>query len=132
ELPVILLEDLGALVGLVLALVGVLLTLATGNGIWDGLGSMAIGALLVVIAAILAVEMKSLLIGEAATADQEAKIRAALEAEPLLDRVIHMKTMHLGPDELLVGVKVAVAGSNSAAEVAAGIDAAEARIRAAV
>ena len=132
ELPVILLEDLAALVGLVLALVGVTLTLLTDNGIWDGLGSVAIGVLLVCVACVLALEMKSLLIGESATREQVEKIERALVAEPLVDRIIHMKTLHLGPDELLVAAKIAVTASDTAAEVAGAINAAEARIRAVV
>jgi len=132
ELPVILLEDFGALVGLVLALIGVLLTLVTHNGIWDGLGSMAIGALLVCIAVVLATETKSLLIGESATSEQIRAIEQGLLAEPLIDRIIHMKTLHLGPEELLVAVKIAVTGDDTAAEVANAINAAEERIRAAV
>ncbi|MFD2082059.1 cation diffusion facilitator family transporter [Actinopolymorpha cephalotaxi] len=132
ELPVILLEDSAALVGLAFALVGVLLTLATGNGVWDGLGSIAIGLLLVCVAIVLAAEMKSLLVGESATREDVRRIEQALSAEPLVDRIIHMKTMHLGPDELLVAAKIAVTPTDSAAEVAHAIDAAEVRIRDAV
>jgi cation diffusion facilitator family transporter len=132
ELPVILLEDLGALVGLILALIGVSLTLITGNGVWDGLGSMAIGLLLVIIAVILAVEMKSLLIGESATAEHVAAIEKAIADEPLVDRLIHMKTLHIGPEELLVAAKIAVAPSDRASDVADAINAVEDRIRAAV
>ena len=136
ELPVVLLEDLGALVGLVLALIGVSLTLITGDGMWDGLGTIAIGILLVAIAIILAIETKSLLLGESATADDVRKIEAALLAgdgtAPGVDRIIHMKTLHLGPEELLVAAKIAVPGDESAADVARSIDAAEQRIRAAV
>ncbi|MBM7786168.1 cation diffusion facilitator family transporter [Tenggerimyces flavus] len=132
ELPVILLEDLGALVGLVLALIGVSLTLITGNGIWDGLGSMSIGVLLVIIAIILAVEMKSLLIGESATAEHVAAIEKAIADEPLVDRLIHMKTLHIGPEELLVAAKIAVTASDRASDVADAINAVEERIRAAV
>jgi cation diffusion facilitator family transporter len=132
ELPVILLEDFGALVGLVLALLGVGLTLVTGDGIWDGLGTLCIGILLVLIAIVLAVETKSLLLGESATADHLAAISAALVGVPAVDRVIHMRTMHLGPEELLVAAKIAVPARHSAAEIAAAIDQAEASIRAAV
>ncbi|GAA4988608.1 cation diffusion facilitator family transporter [Actinopolymorpha pittospori] len=132
ELPVILLEDLAALVGLALALVGVSLTLATGNGIWDGVGSIAIGVLLVCVAIVLAVEMKSLLIGESATSENVERIHRAIAAEPRVDRIIHMKTLHIGPEELLVAAKIAVTGSDSAADVATAINAAEARIREAV
>ena len=132
ELPVVLLEDTGALVGLVLALVGVGLATATGNGRWDGLGSLSIGALLVCIAVFLALEMTSLLIGEAALPTEVAAIRAALESTPEVERVIHLRTLHLGPDEILVGAKIAVAHDESAAAVARAIDAAELRVRAAV
>ena len=130
ELPVILLEDVGAITGLVLALFGVGLTALTGNGVFDGLGTISIGVLLVVIAVILATETKSLLLGESATPEDQRKIVAALEGGPSPVSVIHMKTMHLGPDELLVAAKIAVAPTDSAADVARAIDAAEARIRA--
>ena len=130
ELPVVLLEDFAALIGLVLALFGVGLTLITDDGVWDGIGTIAIGVLLVGVAVVLAVETKSLLLGEGATPEAVARITAALVADPSVQRVIHMKTMHLGPDELLVAAKIAVAPTDSAAEVARAIDAAEARIRA--
>jgi cation diffusion facilitator family transporter len=132
ELPVVLLEDFAALIGLVLALIGVGLTLITGNGIFDGLGTLAIGILLVLVAAVLAVETKSLLIGESATADQVAAIEEALADGGPVERVIHLRTLHLGPEELLVAAKIAVPATASAAEVAATIDAAEDRVRAAV
>ncbi|MEV4410937.1 cation diffusion facilitator family transporter [Catellatospora sp. NPDC049609] len=132
ELPVILLEDLGALVGLILALFGVSMTLITGNGLWDAAGTMMIGLLLVVIAIILAVETKSLLLGESATDEDVKAISAAITDGPEVERVIHMRTLHLGPEELLVAAKIAVRHDESADEVAKGIDAAEARIRAAV
>ncbi|MEU8684576.1 cation diffusion facilitator family transporter [Streptomyces sp. NPDC048611] len=132
ELPVVLLEDFGALVGLVLALGGVGLTLATGDGIWDGIGTMCIGALLVLIALVLAAETKSLLLGEAAGPEQIAKIRAALVDGDVVTRVIHMRTLHLGPDELLVAAKIAVQHDDTATEIAHAINAAEARIREAV
>jgi cation diffusion facilitator family transporter len=132
ELPVVLLEDFAALLGLVLALVGVSVTLATGNGVWDGIGTVAIGLLLVTVALALGIETKSLLLGESANRGAVEQIRAAIEAEPLVDRVIHMRTLHLGPDELLVAAKIAVRHDESAAEVARAIDAAEARIRAAL
>jgi cation diffusion facilitator family transporter len=132
ELPVVLLEDLGALVGLVLALFGVGLTLITDNGVWDAVGTLCIGGLLVLIAIVLAIETKSLLLGESASGDQVAAIRAALEEEPLVDRVIHMRTLHLGPEELLVAAKIGVHHDASAEAVAQAIDAAERRIRDAV
>ncbi|QDY91490.1 cation diffusion facilitator family transporter [Arthrobacter sp. UKPF54-2] len=130
ELPVILLEDFGALVGLVFALFGVSLTLLTGNGVWDALGTAMIGLLLVAIAAVLAVETKSLLLGESATKTDVAKIRGAIESDGT--RIIHLKTMHLGPEELLVAAKISISHSDTGREVAAAIDAAETRIRDAV
>jgi cation diffusion facilitator family transporter len=132
ELPVVLLEDTGALIGLVLALAGVGLTVLTGNPVWDGIGTAAIGVLLGVIAVILMVEMHSLLIGEGATSAEEQAIRAALEGTEHVDRLIHIRTQYLGPDELLVAAKIALAASTDLATVAATIDAAEARVRAAV
>lgn len=132
ELPVVLLEDLAALVGLVLALFGVSLTLATGDGMWDGIGTIAIGVLLVLVAIFLAIETKSLLLGESASAsDIDAIERAILDGDEV-DGIISMKTLHLGPDELLVAVKVAARPTANAQELAAGIDAVERRIRAAV
>jgi cation diffusion facilitator family transporter len=131
ELPVILLEDFAALTGLVLALIGVVLTLATGNGIFDGLGSMAIGALLVCVAIFLAIEMKSLLIGESATREAQQRIVAAIESVPGVQRLIHIKTLHIGPEEVLVAAKIGVAPTTDAAVVAETIDAAERAVRAA-
>ncbi|MCX3063908.1 cation diffusion facilitator family transporter [Streptomyces beihaiensis] len=132
ELPVVLLEDFGALIGLVLALFGVGLTVATGDGVWDGIGTLCIGLLLIAIAIVLALETKSLLLGEAAGADQVAKIEQATVDGDTVTGVIHMRTLHLGPEELLVAAKIAVRHDDTAAEVARAIDAAEARIRAAV
>ena len=132
ELPVVLLEDAGALVGLLLALIGVGLTWLTGNGLWDGLGTVGIGLLLGIIAIVLIIEMKSLLLGEGATPDEERAIVAAIDAEPNVQRVIHLKTQYLGPEELLVGVKVAIPGTKHASTIARTIDSAEAAIRQAV
>jgi cation diffusion facilitator family transporter len=130
ELPVILLEDLGALLGLVFALFGVGLTLITGDGIWDALGTAMIGLLLVAIAVVLALETKSLLLGESATRDDVAKIRTAIESDGT--GIIHLKTLHLGPEELLVAAKVSVAAGDSGLDIAKAIDDAETRIRSAV
>ncbi|MFD7442457.1 cation diffusion facilitator family transporter [Streptomyces sp. NPDC059909] len=132
ELPVVLLEDLGALVGLILALFGVGLALLTGNGVWDGIGTVCIGVLLVLIALVLAAETKSLLLGEAAGAEDAEKIQAAVVDGSTVTRIIHMRTLHIGPEELLVAAKVAVRHDNTAAQVADAINAAEDRIRAAV
>lgn len=131
ELPVVLLEDAGALVGLVFALFGVGMTLITDEGRWDSVGTGAIGALLVVIATILAIETKSLLLGESANADSVERIRGAIESNPRVERLIHMRTLHLGPEELLVAAKIAVRHDDTAAAVASAIDETEAAIRAA-
>ncbi|MGW0999567.1 cation diffusion facilitator family transporter [Streptomyces sp. NPDC002520] len=132
ELPVVLLEDFGALIGLVLALGGVGIALLTGDGTWDGIGTVCIGVLLVLIALVLAAETKSLLLGEAAGLEDVKKIEAAIVDGDTVTRVIHMRTLHLGPEELLVAAKIAVQHDDTAAEVAEAINAAEARIRAAV
>lgn len=132
ELPVVLLEDTAALLGLVFAFLGVTLTLVADEPRWDGVGTLAIGVVLAAVALVLSIEMKSLLIGESATANDVDAIRKALLAGPEVSGVIHLRTMHLGPEELLVGAKIAVAHHNTAAEIVRGIDAAEARVRAAV
>lgn len=126
----ILLEDLGALVGLVFALFGVSLTLITGNGSWDAVGTAMIGILLVAIAAVLALETKSLLLGESATKDDVARIRSAIESDGT--SIIHLKTLHLGPEELLVAAKISIGHSDTGQEIAKAIDDAETRIREAV
>jgi cation diffusion facilitator family transporter len=132
ELPVVLLEDLGALVGLLLALLGVTLAAITGDLLWDALGTMAIGILLLIIAVFLVIEMKSLLIGEGGTAAQVAQIRTAMVDGSAVTRIIHLKAAHIGPDELLVAAKIGVAPALSVEELAKAINEAEARIRAAV
>ncbi|MEV5145867.1 cation diffusion facilitator family transporter [Streptomyces sp. NPDC052727] len=132
ELPVVLLEDFGALIGLILALGGVGLSLLTGDGVWDGIGTLCIGVLLVLIALVLAAETKSLLLGEAAGLEDVKKIEAAILDGDTVTRIIHMRTLHLGPEELLVAAKIAVQHDDTATEVASAINAAEARIRAAV
>ncbi|MFG2250021.1 cation diffusion facilitator family transporter [Spirillospora sp. NPDC048823] len=130
ELPVVLLEDLAALVGLFLALFGVSMAVATGDGVWDGVGTIAIGVLLAVVAAILAFETKSLLIGEGADPATERQIIEALESVDQVDHLVHIRTQYMGPEELLIAAKIAVSHDDTAADVARGIDAAEARIRA--
>jgi cation diffusion facilitator family transporter len=132
EVPAVLLEDSAALFGLVFALLGVVLSWVTHNGRWDGVGSLGIGLLLGFVAVILATEMKSLLIGESATVEVERAIVTALEDSAEVERVIHLRTLHLGPETLLVAAKIAVDRDQGAAEVVAGIDAAERRVRAAV
>ena len=131
ELPVVLLEDAAALLGLVFALFGVSMTLLTHDGHWDAVGTALIGLLLVAVAAVLAVEMKSLLIGEGATLEHQRAIEAALVGDGVRS-IIHLKTLHLGPEELLVAAKIAVEACDTAADVARAIDAAERRVRAAV
>jgi cation diffusion facilitator family transporter len=132
ELPVVLLEDFGALIGLALALGGVGLALLTGNGVWDGVGTVCIGVLLIGIALVLAAETKSLLLGEAADTEVVQQVEAAVVDGETVTGLIHMRTLHLGPEELLIAAKIAVRHDDTAAEVASAIDAAEARIRAAV
>lgn len=131
EIPVILLEDAGALFGLVFALFGVSMAWATGNGKWDAIGTLSIAVLLGIIAIVLIFETKSLLIGESARERDIATIRESLVGQGI-DRIIHLRTMHLGPDELLVAAKVAVPQAHTLAEVASSIDAAEQRVREAV
>lgn len=129
ELPVILLEDFAALLGLVFALFGVGLTIITHNGYFDVIGTAMIGVLLVAVAITLAMETKSLLLGESATPEAVSRIRAAVEGTAGVDRVIHMKTLHLGPEEILVAVKIGVEATDSAADVSATIDRAEIAVR---
>jgi divalent metal cation (Fe/Co/Zn/Cd) transporter len=126
---VVLLEDLGALTGLVLALVGVSTAAITGDARWDAYGTIAIGVLLVVIAAILVFEMKSLLIGESARAPMRRQIVEAIESTEGLFAVLDLRTQHVGPDQILVGAEVEVDSQLTADEVAAAIDCAEAKIR---
>jgi cation diffusion facilitator family transporter len=132
ELPVVLLEDFAALLGLVFALFGVSLTLVTGNGRWDALGTGMIGLLLVTVAVVLAAETKSLLLGEAAAEPDVAKIEQAIMAGDEAERIIHMRTLHLGPEEVLVAAKIAIRHDDTARAIASGIDAIEKRIREAV
>jgi cation diffusion facilitator family transporter len=132
ELPVVLLEDSAALVGLAFAFLGVLLAQVTGHDEWDGAGSVGIGLLLACAAFIVGYETKSLLIGESATEEMSGNIVAALEGGPEDFRLIHLRTSHIGPDHLLIAAKIGVRGSLTMAELAADIDAAEKRIRAAV
>jgi divalent metal cation (Fe/Co/Zn/Cd) transporter len=132
ELPVLLLEDLGALVGLLFALIGIGVATWTNEPRFDALGSVAIGVLLVVIAFVLATEMRSLLLGESATDEILHKIEGALLDGSKARRLIHMRTTHLGPEELLVAAKLAFDSALAFSEVAQEIDAAEARVRAVV
>jgi cation diffusion facilitator family transporter len=132
ELPVVLLEDVAALTGLVFALFGVGLSIITGNGIWDAVGTLLIGLLLITVAIILGIETKSLLVGEGATDADAAAIERAIVSGDDAPRIIHMKTLYLGPDELMVAAKLGMASDQRLTEVAAATNAIEARIRAAV
>lgn len=132
ELPVVLLEDTGALIGLILAFGAVGLTMITDDPVYDGIGTLAIGVLLGLIAIVLIVEMKSLLIGEGATPEQDRAIRDNLVDGSKITSVIHLKSEYLGPEEMLIAAKVAIAPDLDIAEIAEAIDAAEVRVRAAV
>lgn len=132
ELPVILLEDTAALLGLVFAFLGVGLTIITGNPIFDAIGTLCIGLLLVVVAVVLGAEMKSLLVGEGANKKDLVKIREAINAHDDVDALIHMKTLYLGPEELLVAVKLAFGKKDRLEQVADAINDVERRIREAV
>jgi len=132
ELPVVLLEDTAALLGLCFAFLGVLLSQVTGHEQWDGVGSVGVGLLLACAAFIVGYETKSLLIGESATEEMSARIVAAIEGGPEKFRLIHLRTSHIGPESLLVAAKIGVAADLTAADLTAGIDAAEKRVRAAV
>ena len=132
ELPVVLLEDLAALLGLVFAFVGIGLTVVTGDGLFDAVGTLLIGALLIVVAVILGIETKSLLLGEGARPEDAATIVDVIETSPEVTSLIHIKSLYLGPDELLVAAKVGFASGAKLADVARAIDGIEARIRAAV
>jgi cation diffusion facilitator family transporter len=129
ELPVILLEDFAALLGLIFALFGVGMTLLTQNGYYDVIGTAMIGLLLVLVAVALAIETKSLLLGEAASLEAVSRIEHAINGTPGVEQLIHMKTLHLGPEEVLVAAKIGVSQSASAGEVAETIDRAEVNIR---
>ncbi len=132
ELPVVLLEDFAALIGLGFALVAVALSTITGDARWDGIGSLAIGLLLGCVAVVLAIEIKSLLVGESAGPDVQRAIVAAIEGTGGIERVIHLRTLHVGPEQLLVAAKIAVKRADTAAAVASAIDESEQAIRAAV
>jgi cation diffusion facilitator family transporter len=132
ELPVVLLEDLAALLGLVFALFGVGMTIITGNSFFDALGTLMIGALLIVVAIVLGIETKSLLVGEGATMADFDKIVHAIEKGPEVDKLIHIKTLYVGPEELLVAAKVGVPKDKLLADVASDINVVEKRIREAV
>lgn len=132
ELPVVLLEDFAALVGLVIAFAGVGLTVLTGNSVFDGVATVMIGALLIVVAFVVGIEVKSLLVGEGASEEDVAKIEAALLASKDVGRIIHMRTLYLSPDEFMVGAKIDISPTATMQEVSVIVNLAERRIRQAV
>ena len=132
ELAVVLLEDTAAELGLGFALLGVGLAAVTGDPLWDALGTLAIGALLGVVAVVLGFEMYSLLLGEAASPEEQATIRDTLAATAGIAQLVQLRTMHLGPEELLVAARVELDPDLSAADAARVIDQAEDEIRKAV
>ncbi|PJJ65042.1 cation diffusion facilitator family transporter [Compostimonas suwonensis] len=132
ELPVVLLEDTAALLGLAFAMIGVVLSVLTGDGIWDGIGTLFIGVLLVAVAIVLGIETKSLLVGEGASQQDLDAIERAIASGGEAQRIIHMKTLYLGPDELLVGAKLSFASESRFQDVATSVNTIEERIRAAV
>ena len=129
ELPVILLEDVAALLGLVFAFIGVGLTALTGNVLFDAIGTLFIGALLIVVAVILAIEMKSLLIGEGASNDDWERIRSVISSNAEIEALIHMKTLYLGPEELMIAAKVAFPPHSTAVDIARAINGLEKQLR---
>ena len=132
ELPVVLLEDIAALMGLTFAFIGVGLAVLTGNPVWDGIGTLFIGTLLIVVAVVLGIETKSLLVGEGATDTDVESIEQAILAGPEAERIIHMKTLYLGPDELLVAAKVGFTADQKLLEVSTAVNVIEQRVREAV
>ncbi len=129
ELPVVLLEDTGALIGLILAMAGVCLASVTGDPVWDAAGSIAIGSLLCGIALVLSIEMKSLLIGESAGEHHIEALAATLSEHPGVERLIHLRTVHIGPDQILVGAKLELRADLDFSGVAETINAVEDRVR---
>jgi cation diffusion facilitator family transporter len=129
ELPVVLLEDIAALLGLVFAFIGVGLTVLTGNPLFDAIGTLFIGTLLIVVAIVLGIETKSLLVGEGATDADVESIEKAILAGPEADRIIHMKTLYLGPDELLVAAKVGFHADQRLHEISTATNVIEQRVR---
>lgn len=132
EVPVVLLEDAGAMFGLILALLALAISQITGDPVWDGIGTLTIGVLLGVIAIVLAVEMKSLLIGESATAESRRKIETAISSHSAVDSLIHMRTMHIGPEDLLIAAKIEFADGLAYEGLATAINELEADISAKV
>jgi len=129
EIIVVFLEDLGALIGIGLALLGVTLTTVTGNGVWDAGASIAIGVLLMSIGLIVNRETQSLLVGESAAVEVVAAIREAIGSTEGVDAVVDLRTIHVGPDDLVVAAGIAIDPSRNASDIARAIVDAEARVR---
>jgi cation diffusion facilitator family transporter len=122
---VALFEDSAAIVGLVFAGLGVGLTQLTGSNVWNGIGSIAIGALLVVVAVKLGRDSKDLLIGRAASAGAQQLIREVIESQPGVDALLELRTMHMGPDSLIIAARVALnddLGANQTEDLADEVD----------
>jgi cation diffusion facilitator family transporter len=118
-------EDSAAMIGLVLAAAGLALRQLTGSGVWDAAASMAIGALLIVVAVRLGLDSRNLLIGRAAEPDEQQAIREEIEHVPGVDALVELLTMHLGPDHLLVAARVDFSGDitgDDAEDLASKID----------
>ena len=130
ELPVVLLEDFGALMGLIFAFICVLIADTTGNTVWDGIGTLSIGILLGLIALVLAIETKSLLIGESALPEQTLNIETAITNSDHVERLIEMRTEYLGPETLLIAAKIEFKGTFSSSGISDAVDAVEENIRA--
>lgn len=128
ELVVILGEDLAALLGLALALLAVLITIVTGDAMWDALASMAIGVVLILVAAGIGYEIKGLLIGQSAEPETENRIREFLERHEGVEKIYRILTLQLGTS-LMVALKVKMKATG-AAELVAGINSAERALRA--
>ena len=129
ELAVVLLEDTAAELGLSFALLGVGLAAITGDPLYDALGTLAIGALLAVVAVVLGFEMYSLLLGEAASPEEQEAVRGRITSTSGVARLTQLRTMHLGPEELLVAARLELEPSLSADDGARVIDQAQARVR---
>lgn len=129
ELPVVLLEDIGAMAGLIIALIAITIAVVADAPIWDGIGTASIGVLLGIIAVILALEMRSLLIGETASRKELDLITATIKAHPQVEHIIHMRTQYMGPEELLVAVKVSLMPGMNTRSVAVALDEIELQIR---
>lgn len=129
ELVVVLAEDFAALLGLVFALGAVLLVMVTGNPVWDGVGSVLIGLLLIAVALFVGVEVTSLLLNEAPPLALRAALREAVAEEPQVETVLSLIAVVIGHDQLMVALKVRFTEQGSGHALVAAIDALERRLR---